>query len=100
MCTIGTLKTYIVEVQDNRVQSLQCINGKTSEWIKQSDTSWMNVDYFFNIIGSPSTAAARTVFIQYDEILGYPTLIGIDSKWNVVDDELYVRINRLIPIKD
>src|ERR1041384_3077524 len=38
MCTIGTLKTYIVEVQNNRVKNVVGIDGKTPKWIKQSDT--------------------------------------------------------------
>jgi hypothetical protein len=53
----------------------------------------------FNIIKEALVRRAANLTVQYDPILHYPTQINIDYDSEITDDEIFITISNLQPIK-
>lgn len=55
------------------------------------------IDALFDQIDEAAGKNAASLVVTYDRALGYPTLISVDYRRDVVDDEYTIRASNLVP---
>jgi hypothetical protein len=83
-------------------------NGKVTSMVAVSNGGPVNREYFtkydsiaklFEIVEDAIARRAYRVFVSYHPTLGYPTQINIDYDQMMADEELYITIENLQPLK-
>jgi hypothetical protein len=86
-----------VTVRDHEVQSV--IDVRTGDPVTTELYHAMTVEQLFAVIASAQDQNAYRVNVEYDQHWGYPRDIYIDYDREMVDDELSITAQDLIPVE-
>jgi hypothetical protein len=96
-CTPAMLATVRVAVRDRDVQSV--IDVDTGEPVTTQPFHAMTVEQLFAVVSDALDGNAHSVTVEYDDDWGYPRSIYIDYDREMVDDELSITAQDLVPVE-
>jgi frataxin-like iron-binding protein CyaY len=59
--------------------------------------AFATIDDLFDMIDEAIRAQAESLVVTYDPTLGYPTLVSVDYRMEIADDEFTIRASNLEP---
>ena len=93
-CIPGFAGDVVIEVTDDAITALTPLR----EGVDVPEEQWPafdTVEEMFQLIEIAIDERARHFDVEYDPQLGHPTLINLDFRENVVDDELTIHVSDL-----
>lgn len=93
-CIPGFAGLVEIEVTDDEITSLTPL----SDQVEVPEEHWPafdTVEEMFELIASAIVRRAHQFDVEYDPVLGYPTLVSLDFDETVVDDELVIHVTEL-----
>lgn len=96
-CTPAMLVTVRVTVRDGDVQSVSDV--QTGEPVTTEPYHAMTVEQLFAVVSDALDRNAYSVNVEYDDDWGYPRDIYIDYDREMVDDELSITAQDLVPVE-
>jgi hypothetical protein len=96
-CTPAMLATVRVTVRDGEVQAV--IDIQTGEPVTTELYHAMTVEQLFAVVSDALDQNAYSVAVEYDDDWGYPRDIYIDYDREMVDDELSITAQDLVPVE-
>jgi len=97
-CVPKAIQPVVITVRNGRVASITAVNNNEpvdAELFQQYNT----VPKLFGIIEDAINRKAANITVKYDPKFGYPTQINIDYDQQMADEELYLTISNLEPLK-
>ncbi|MBE9205146.1 hypothetical protein IQ244_01060 [Nostoc sp. LEGE 06077] len=97
-CLPKATQPVVITVRNGQVASITAVNNNEpvdAELFQQYNT----IPKLFGIIDDAITRKASSLTVKYDPQLGYPTQINIDYNQQVADEELFLTISNLEPLK-
>jgi hypothetical protein len=91
------LATVRVTVRDREVQAV--IDIQTGEPVTTELYHAMTVEQLFAVVSDALDQNAYSVAVEYDDDWGYPRDIYIDYDREMVDDELSITAQDLVPVE-
>lgn len=96
-CTPEMLAPVRVTVRAGDVQSV--IDVETGEPVTTEPYHAMTVEQLFAVVSNALDQNAYSVTVEYDDDWGYPRDIYIDYDSEMVDDELSITAQDLVPVE-
>lgn len=95
-CPPEELRPVRIEVHAGLVKRVRYLdNLLTAESLLPSN--YPTIDDLFDYIDEVSRTNAASLVVTYDSTLGYPTLISIDFRRDLTEDEFTLRVSNLEP---
>ncbi|MCC5636771.1 DUF6174 domain-containing protein [Nostoc sp. CHAB 5844] len=97
-CLPKATQPVVITVRNGQVASIKAVNNNEpvdAELFQQ----YNSIPKLFGIIEDAIARKAANLTVKYDPKFGYPTQINIDYDQQVADEELYLTISNLEPLK-
>ncbi|GBE90828.1 DUF6174 domain-containing protein [Nostoc cycadae] len=97
-CVPKATQPVVITVRNGQVASITPVNNNEpvdAELFRQ----YNSIPKLFGIIDDAIAKKASSLTVKYDPKFGYPTQINIDYNQQVADEELYLTISNLEPLK-
>ena len=95
-CTPAMLATVRITVRDRDVQAV--IDVDTGDPVTTELYHALTVEQLFAVVSDALNQNAHSVTVEYDDDWGYPRDIYIDYDREMVDDELSITAQDLVPV--
>lgn len=94
-CGPQSLRPARIEIQAGFVTRVTFLdNGETLE--NPPDEAFPTIEDLFDLIDEAVQMNAASLVVTYDPTLAYPTLISVDYRRDIADDELTIRASNLV----
>ncbi|WP_199332923.1 DUF6174 domain-containing protein [Nostoc sp. FACHB-190] len=97
-CLPKATQPVVITVRNNQVASITPVNNNEpvdTELFQQ----YNSIPKLFGIIDDAIAKKASSLNVKYDPQFGYPTQINIDYNQQIADEEIYLTISNLEPLK-
>jgi Family of unknown function (DUF6174) len=98
-CTPEATQPVIVKVRNGQFNSLVAASNGSSV-NPESFQSYTTVPKLFAVIEDAIKQKAASISVKYHPRFGYPTEINIDYNLQLADEELFLRVDNLKPVKN
>jgi hypothetical protein len=93
-CSLATLRPARIEVRAGSVTRVTYLDNAQTLESPPAD-AFPTIDDLFDHIDEAARMDAASLVVTYDATLGYPTLISIDYRRDISDDEIIIRASNL-----